>query len=107
MTGDNARMVGGLRGYAGRYADEVYGIPVTTVSRFRVNNVEIATGKNSAASVSGLMGGGFYLDEMASIGAPYDAPTVFNIADCTVSTTVNGEEAAVTGEMQEQETNSN
>ena len=43
------------------------------------------------------MGGGFYLDELSSVGAPYDTPTVFTVADCAVSATVNGEEAALTG----------
>ena len=62
--------------------------------------MEIATGEG-AESVGGLMGGGFYLEDMAAIGAPYDAPTVFAIADCAVSATVNGEEAPLTGTAQE------
>ena len=102
VTGDNARMVGGLLGYAGGYEDETYGIPVTAVSRCTVNNVEIATGKNPADSVSGLVGGGFYLDEMASIGTPYDTATTFTVQDCTVSATVNGEDASAVDESQAQ-----
>ena len=47
------------------------------------------------------MGGGFYLDELSSVGAPYDTPTVFTVADCAVSATVNGEEAAQTGTAEE------
>ena len=99
-VGDNARMVGGLTGYAGGYEDETYGIPVTAVTRCTVTDVEISTGEN-AESVGGLVGGGFYLDELSSIGAPYDVPTVFTVEDCAVTATVNGENAAVTGETQE------
>ena len=95
-VGDNARMVGGLTGYAGGYEDSAYGVAVTEITRCTVTGVEIATGED-AESVGSLVGGGFYLDEMASIGAPYDAPTVFTVADCAVSATVNGEEAAQTG----------
>ncbi|MBQ9348380.1 MAG: hypothetical protein IJT94_13775, partial [Oscillibacter sp.] len=83
-------------GYAGGYEDSAYGVAVTEITRCTVTGVEIATGED-AESVGSLVGGGFYLDEMASIGAPYDAPTVFTVADCAVSATVNGEEAAQTG----------
>ena len=100
VTGDNARMVGGLTGYTGGYEDETYGVPVTAVTRCTVSGVEISTGEN-AERVGGLVGGGFYLDELSSIGAPYDVPTVFTVTDCAVSATVNGENAAVTGETTE------
>ena len=103
VTGDNARMVGGLLGYAGGYEDETYGIPVTAVSRCTVNGVEIATGKDPAA-VGRLVGGGFYLDEMASIGAPYDTATVFTVQDCTVTAVINGEETTGTAQGTEPET---
>ncbi|MBP5719100.1 MAG: hypothetical protein J6X53_09035, partial [Abditibacteriota bacterium] len=103
VAGDNARMVGGLFGYAGGYEDETYGVPVTAVSRCTVNGVEIATGKNPAA-VGGLVGGGFYLDEMASIGAPYMAPSVYTVQDCTVTAVVNGEETTGMAQGTEPET---
>ena len=93
-------MVGGLTGYAVGYENQSYNVSVTEITRCTVNGVEIATGED-AESVGGLVGGGFYLDEMAVIGAPYDAPTVFTVVDCSVSATVNGEEAALTGTAQE------
>ena len=99
-VGGNARMVGGLTGYAGGYEDETYNVAVTAVTRCTVNGVEIATGED-AERVGGLVGGGFYLDELSSIGAPYDVPSMFTVTDCAVSATVNGENAAVTGETQE------
>ena len=99
-TGDNARMVGGLTGYAGGYEDESFGVAVTEISRCTVSDVEITTGENQE-SVGGLIGGGFYLENLSAVGEPYDAPTVFTIADCAVSAAVNGEEAPLTGVARE------
>ena len=93
-------MVGGLIGYAGGYENQSYNVAVTEITRCTATGVEIATGED-AESVGGLVGGGFYLEDMASIGAPYDAPTVFTVVDCSVSATVNGEEAPPIGTAQE------
>ena len=88
-VGDSARMVGGLTGYAGGYEDESSGAAVTAITHCTVSGVEISTG-GDAESVGGLVGGGLRFGEN-------DAPTAFTITDCSVSATVNGVEAAVTG----------
>jgi len=91
-VGDNARMVGGLTGYAGGYEDETAGLAVTAVSRCAVNGVEISAGEGASA-VGGVIGGGFRTSKDES-------PTVFTIADCTVSAAINGDEAPLTGSPQ-------
>ena len=92
-VGDNARMVGGLTGYAGGYEDEASGLNVTAITRCAANNVEIVTGEGVRAA-GGIVGGGFQSgdDEVSS---------VFTIVDCTANVTVNGEEVALNGESVE------
>ena len=95
-TGDNAYLIGGVTGYAGGYENAEYGVAVTAITGCAAKNVAMSLGQNFS-TVGGIIGGGFYLEEYAPYGAPYDAPTVFTLTDCSSDATVNGEELSPTG----------
>ena len=92
-VGDNVSLLGGLTGYAGGYEDESESLNVTAISRCVANNVEIVTSEGAEA-VGAIIGGSFRSGEE-------QAETVFTIADCTASVTINGGEAALSGESAE------
>ena len=83
-AGDNCYWIGGITGYAGGFADESLGMPVTVFKNCAVKNVSVATGEN-ADGVGDIVGAGFYNEEVAAAnGAPFDQPTQFELVDCTV-----------------------
>ena len=77
-AGKNTRWIGGITGYAGGYEDEQYGIPVTVFSGCSAENVtyDLDEGSEDAGEI---VGSGFYSEEAAAMGAPFDAPTVYVI----------------------------
>jgi len=80
-AGNDCFWIGGITGYAGGYEDEAFGIPVTVFTGCAAENVEVITGEN-ADGIGELVGSGFYNEEAAEMmGAPFDAPTVYIIAD--------------------------
>jgi len=83
-AGDNCYWIGGITGYAGGFADESLGMPVTVFKNCAAKNVSVATGEN-ADGVGDIVGAGFYNEEVAAAnGAPFDQPTQFELVDCTV-----------------------
>lgn len=92
--GEGCFWIGGITGYAGGFDVEEAGVPVTAVTGCAVKNVAVVTGEG-ADGVSAIVGAGFYnADVAAAMGAPFDAPTAFTLADCeTENFTVNGEAA--------------
>lgn len=75
--------IGGITGYAGGFEAEEAGIPVTKVERCSTKNVTVSVGED-AEGIGDFVGAGFYSELAAqAMGAPYDAPTVFVITDCT------------------------
>lgn len=90
-AGDDCYWIGGITGYAGGFADEGLGMPVTVFKNCAVKNVSVTTGEN-ADGVDDIVGAGFYNEEVAAAnGAPFDQPTQFELVDCTVE---NGDAAA-------------
>ena len=77
-AGANTRWIGGVTGYAGGYEDEAYGVPVTVFTGCSAENVTFELGEGSEEA-GAVVGSGFYSEEAAAMGAPYDAPTVFVI----------------------------
>ena len=83
-AGDNCFWIGGITGYAGGFAEESLGMPVTVFTGCAVKNVSVTTGEN-ADGVGDIVGAGFYNEEVAAAnGAPFDQPTQFELVDCTV-----------------------
>jgi hypothetical protein len=82
-VGDNCFWIGGITGYAGGYPVEELGMPVTVFTNCVVRNVTVKTGEN-ADGVGEIVGSGFYSDELAANGAPFDQPTQFELVDCKV-----------------------
>jgi len=81
-AGDSCFWIGGVTGYAGGYADEQYGMPVTVFTNCVAKNVTVNAGAN-AEGVGDIVGAGFYNEEVAqSMGAPFDQPTRFELVDC-------------------------
>ena len=80
-AGDNCFWIGGITGYAGGYEDESFGVPVTLFACCSVSGVEIEAGAN-ADGIGEIVGAGFYYPELADMGAPYDAPTVYEMVNC-------------------------
>ena len=81
-AGKNSYWIGGITGYAGGFGAE-YGIPVTKFSNCTVRNVVIAA--ENAEGVDSIVGAGFYSEQAAeAMGAPFDKPTLYEIADCVV-----------------------
>lgn len=79
-AGTDTKWFGGITGYAGGYEDEAYGVPVTVFSGCTVDNVSYELGEGSE-DPGEIVGSGFYSEEAAAYGAPYDAPTVYVIED--------------------------
>lgn len=92
--GDNCFWIGGITGYAGGFEAEEAGVPVTAVTGCKAVNVAVTTGAN-ADGVSAIIGAGFYNEQVAeAMGAPFDQPTTFTLANCEAeNVTVNGEAA--------------
>ena len=81
-AGKNCYWIGGITGYAGGFGEE-YGIPVTKFSNCTVRNVVIAA--ENAEGTDSIVGAGFYSEQAAeAMGAPFDKPTLYEIADCVV-----------------------
>ena len=81
-AGDNCFWIGGVTGYAGGYADEQYGMPVTVFTNCASKNVTVSTGEN-ADGIGDIVGAGFYNEQTAqAMGAPFDQPTVYELVDC-------------------------
>ena len=81
-AGDNCFWIGGVTGYAGGYADEQYGMPVTVFTNCAAKNVTVNAGAN-ADGIGDIVGAGFYNDQVAQAnGAPFDQPTTFELVDC-------------------------
>ena len=99
-AGNDCYWIGGITGYAGGYEDETFGIPVTVFTCCTAENVAVTTGEN-ADGIGELVGSGFYSEEAAEMmGAPFDAPTVYVIADeeADLLTSENGILPLVAGE---------
>ena len=106
-AGSGCFWIGGVTGYAGGYAVQEAGIPVTRVTGCHVSGVDITAGED-AEGIHAIVGAGFYHEGLAeAYGVDYYAnPTEYVIEDCTAeNVTVNGEEAAETApETSEEET---
>ncbi len=81
-AGDNCFWIGGITGYAGGYAAEELGMPVTVFTNCSVRNIRVTAGEN-ADGIGDIVGHGFYSDELAANGAPFDQPTQFELVNCT------------------------
>ena len=79
-AGEGSFWIGGITGYAGGYEDESFGVPVTVFSGCAADNVDIQA-PEEAEGVGEIVGSGFFFEEMAAYGAPYDAPTVYVIEE--------------------------
>ena len=82
-VGNDCFWIGGITGYAGGYPVEELGMPVTVFTNCVVRNVSVTAGEN-AEGIGDIVGSGFYSDELAANGAPFDQPTQFELVDCTV-----------------------
>lgn len=80
-VGDDCRWIGGITGYAGGYPVEELGMPVTVFTNCRALNVTVNAGAN-AEGIGDIVGSGFYSDELAANGAPFDQPTVYELVNC-------------------------
>ena len=86
-AGDGCFWIGGITGYAGGYADESFGMPVTVFTNCVARNVTVNVGAD-AEGVDGIVGAGFFNEDVAqAMGAPYDKPAEFELVDCTVEET--------------------
>ena len=90
-VGDNCRWIGGITGYAGGYPVEELGMPVTVFSNCQALNVTVSAGADTNG-IGDIVGSGFYSDELAANGEPFDQPTQFELVDCRAEPAV---EAAV------------
>ena len=102
-AGDNCFWIGGITGYAGGFADENLGLPVTVFTNCSVKNVSVTTGEN-ADGVGDIVGAGFYSEDVAAAnGAPFDQPTQFELVDCTVENdgAEAGDDAAAAAQLLE------
>ena len=82
--GDDCRWIGGITGYAGGYPVEELGMPVTVFTNCQALNVIVNAGTN-ADGIGDIVGSGFFSDELAANGAPFDQPTQFDLVDCTAN----------------------
>ena len=80
-VGDEFRWIGGITGYAGGYPVQELGMPMTVFTNCRALNVTVNAGA-SADGIGDIVGSGFYSEELAAGGAPYDQPTVYELVDC-------------------------
>ncbi len=58
-------------------------MPVTVFTNCKALNVTVNAG-NNANGIDDIVGSGFYSDELAAQGAPFDQPTRFELVNCTV-----------------------
>lgn len=79
-VGDDCSWIGGITGYAGGYPVEELGMPVTVFTNCAAIGVTVTTGENTEG-VGDIVGSGFYSDELAANGAPFDQPTVYEIVE--------------------------
>ena len=86
-AGDDCRWIGGITGYAGGYAVEELGMPVTVFTNCQALNVSVKTGAN-AEGIGDIVGSGFYSEVLAANGAPFDQPTQFELVNCSSSPAV-------------------
>ena len=83
-AGDGCFWIGGITGYAGGYADESFGIPVTAFADCAARFVQVEAGED-AEQIGDIIGAGFFNEEVAEAnGAPFDAPTEYTLTDCIV-----------------------
>ncbi len=80
-VGDDCFWIGGITGYAGGYPVEELGMPVTVFTNCVVRSVTVTAGEN-ADGVGDFVGSGFYSEEYAANGAPFDQPTQYELVDC-------------------------
>ena len=80
-AGSNCHWIGGITGYAGGFENAAFGVPVTAFTRCNTRNVTIAAGEN-ADGIGEIVGAGFYSEQAAAMGEPFDKPTVYAITDC-------------------------
>lgn len=101
-AGDNCFWIGGVTGYAGGYADEQYGMPVTVFTNCAAKNVTVNAGAN-ADGIGDIVGAGFYNEQVAQAnGAPFDQPTTFELVDCVTDTDgAEADDAAVAAQLME------
>ncbi len=93
-AGDNCFWIGGVTGYAGGYADEQYGMPVTVFTNCVAKNMTVNAGAN-ADGIGDIVGAGFYNEQVAqSMGAPFDQPTQFELVNCTTDSAKADDTAA-------------
>ncbi len=82
-VGSDCFWIGGITGYAGGYPVEELGMTVTVFTNCVVRNVSVTAGEN-AECIGDIVGSGFYSDELAANGAPFDQPTQFELVYCTL-----------------------
>ena len=75
-------MIGGITGYAGGYPIEELGMPVTVFTNCQALNITVNAG-DGAEGIGDIVGSGFYSDELASNGSPFDQPTQYELVNCT------------------------
>ena len=80
-VGDDCRWIGGITGYAGGYPVEELGMPVTIFTNCQTRSVTVNAGIN-ADGIGDIVGSGFFSDELAANGAPFDQPTQFELVNC-------------------------
>ena len=88
-VGDDCFWIGGITGYAGGYPIDELGMPVTVFTDCKALNVTVNAGA-SAEGIGDIVGSGFYSDELAAMGAPFDEPTKFELINCAAEPAVAG-----------------
>ena len=88
-VGDDCFWIGGITGYAGGYPDEELGMTVTVFTDCKALNVTVNAGAG-AEGIGDIVGSGFYSDELAAMGAPFDEPTKFELINCAAEPAVAG-----------------
>ena len=56
-------------------------MPVTVFTGCKALNVTVTAGAN-ASGIGDIVGAGFYHEQLAQNGAPFDQPTQFELIDC-------------------------
>ena len=80
-AGENCRWIGGVTGYAGGYPAEELGMPVTVFTNCRTQGVTVNAGAGTDG-IGDIVGSGFFSEELAAKGAPFDRPTQFELVNC-------------------------
>ncbi len=93
-VGSDCFWIGGITGYAGGFEMEEAGVAVTVFTGCSVENVEIAA-DGEIDGLGDIVGDGFFSQDAADFyGAPFDAPTVFVLTDCTGTIRLAADQAA-------------